>query len=411
MFGSFLPSLLVGSHHHSLLGAGSRHCYGIITLISPLAGDLSEMDEAIACYRKAIAAKPELQFIHSNLLFTLHYHADYDPKPSLPSTCAGPSNSVRPRLRTGRSSRSIAIRADACGLAMFPPDFREHVMGRYSEAVDRGPRPRPVRGFLLRQRGPCRRVDPARQSLGRPLALHRGAVGRPGRRPDPPGSDRSADRSGRPHRRQPPGGVRQEARADSGNAFRLPCHAPAWRPSITGSRTPIAIRPDRRSAFIPRSSCACRRCSGVTCRRPARRLAPLPARQAGQVTFGSFNNLAKVTEPMIGLWSQILRGLPESRMVVVTGAGSAGDERVLAAFARHGIGRERVTLVGRQRRDAYFRLYQERGHLPGHVSLYRVLYHGRCAVDGSARGQPGGRDVGDAARESPSWFRSDLRTW
>src|SRR5216684_1823723 len=29
MFGSFLPSLLVGSHHQSLLGAGSRHCYGI----------------------------------------------------------------------------------------------------------------------------------------------------------------------------------------------------------------------------------------------------------------------------------------------------------------------------------------------------------------------------------------------
>jgi hypothetical protein len=27
--GSFLPSLLVGSHHQSLLGSGSRHCYGI----------------------------------------------------------------------------------------------------------------------------------------------------------------------------------------------------------------------------------------------------------------------------------------------------------------------------------------------------------------------------------------------
>ena len=29
MFGSFLPSLLVGLHHQSLLGPGSRHCYGI----------------------------------------------------------------------------------------------------------------------------------------------------------------------------------------------------------------------------------------------------------------------------------------------------------------------------------------------------------------------------------------------
>src|ERR1035438_7743298 len=32
IFGSFLPSLLVGLHLQSLLGHGSRHCYGIITL-------------------------------------------------------------------------------------------------------------------------------------------------------------------------------------------------------------------------------------------------------------------------------------------------------------------------------------------------------------------------------------------
>src|ERR1039458_6661670 len=35
IFGSFLPSLLVGLHLQSLLGPGSRHCYGIISLIDP----------------------------------------------------------------------------------------------------------------------------------------------------------------------------------------------------------------------------------------------------------------------------------------------------------------------------------------------------------------------------------------
>src|SRR5207248_2738157 len=36
MFGSFLPSLFGWlSHHQTLLGPGSRHCYGIITLIAP----------------------------------------------------------------------------------------------------------------------------------------------------------------------------------------------------------------------------------------------------------------------------------------------------------------------------------------------------------------------------------------
>jgi len=33
MFGSFPPSALVGLRLQSLLGPGSRHCYGIITLI------------------------------------------------------------------------------------------------------------------------------------------------------------------------------------------------------------------------------------------------------------------------------------------------------------------------------------------------------------------------------------------
>src|SRR5580698_9095139 len=35
MFGSFPPSPLVGLRLQSLLGPGSRHCYGIITLIDP----------------------------------------------------------------------------------------------------------------------------------------------------------------------------------------------------------------------------------------------------------------------------------------------------------------------------------------------------------------------------------------
>jgi hypothetical protein len=38
IFGSFLPSLLVGLHLQSLLGHGSRHCYGIISLTTVIGG-------------------------------------------------------------------------------------------------------------------------------------------------------------------------------------------------------------------------------------------------------------------------------------------------------------------------------------------------------------------------------------
>jgi predicted O-linked N-acetylglucosamine transferase (SPINDLY family) len=92
---------------------------------------------------------------------------------------------------------------------------------------------------------------------------------------------------------------------------------------------------------------------------PAPEVGPLPALDTGRVTFGAFNNLCKVTEDMIGLWSQILAALPGSWLMLLAGAGRRGDERVRAAFARHGTGPERVVLVGRLSRDEYFRFYQE----------------------------------------------------
>jgi protein O-GlcNAc transferase len=92
---------------------------------------------------------------------------------------------------------------------------------------------------------------------------------------------------------------------------------------------------------------------------PTPDVAPLPARESGTVTFGSFNNLAKVTEPIIGLWTRILHALPQARMIVQTGAGRAGDERVRAAFAKHGNAAGRVSLVRKVKSDDYYRRFGE----------------------------------------------------
>ena len=57
----------------------------------------------------------------------------------------------------------------------------------------------------------------------------------------------------------------------------------------------------------------------ATARHPMRLMsAPLPALANGHVTFGCFNNLAKVTPRVIATWARVLHRVPGSRMVLKT---------------------------------------------------------------------------------------------
>ena len=81
---------------------------------------------------------------------------------------------------------------------------------------------------------------------------------------------------------------------------------------------------------------------------------PLPALGRGQVTFGSFNNLAKLTPEVISLWAQILRRVPGSRLLLVSYAlgGAVVARRIEGAFGAAGADRGQLELRGAQpRRD------------------------------------------------------------
>jgi predicted O-linked N-acetylglucosamine transferase (SPINDLY family) len=74
----------------------------------------------------------------------------------------------------------------------------------------------------------------------------------------------------------------------------------------------------------------------------------LPALRNGFVTFGCFNNLAKITPKAIETWAVILRGIPTARFILKTHQLSYGPtaERLHAAFTAHGITADRVELRG-----------------------------------------------------------------
>lgn len=76
--------------------------------------------------------------------------------------------------------------------------------------------------------------------------------------------------------------------------------------------------------------------------------APLPLLQNGFVTFGCFNNLAKITPAVIATWASILRRLPTSRLILKSHPFNDAPtrDRVQAAFAAHGIAAERIEPQG-----------------------------------------------------------------
>ncbi len=75
---------------------------------------------------------------------------------------------------------------------------------------------------------------------------------------------------------------------------------------------------------------------------------PLPARAKGHVTFGSFNNLSKVTPGTLALWSGVLAALPGSRLLLK--ARALEDPGVRARYldlaAGAGIEPRRIDIIG-----------------------------------------------------------------
>ncbi len=74
----------------------------------------------------------------------------------------------------------------------------------------------------------------------------------------------------------------------------------------------------------------------------------LPATKSEQVTFGSFNNLAKINENTIHLWSEVIKAVPGSRLLIKNP--SLTDEktrhRYQQKFLAQGLTEESVELIG-----------------------------------------------------------------
>jgi len=91
---------------------------------------------------------------------------------------------------------------------------------------------------------------------------------------------------------------------------------------------------------------------------PSQPVGPLPAGQAGTITFGCLNNFSKVNAGVVAAWGRIMSEVKDSRMILHCREGGH-RHRVRKLFAQAGVEPHRVRLVPRAPGVDYFLLYDQ----------------------------------------------------
>ncbi len=86
---------------------------------------------------------------------------------------------------------------------------------------------------------------------------------------------------------------------------------------------------------------------------------PLPALNSPLFTLACLNNLAKINEAGIAVWSRILLALPQARLVLCNAGNPSTQRWLLELFAKHGIGPERLSLRAKMGMLEYLALHGE----------------------------------------------------
>ena len=305
------------------------------------------LDEAVAAHRRAIALDPDLSAGHSNLLYTLNYDERISPQALFAEHAAWGRAQAARFATAGARFVNTPEPERRLRVGYVSADFRHHSVAFYFEALLAAHDKREVETFLY--------ANDARSDAvsGRLKALADHYVPIQGVADDVAASlirehgiDILVDLSGH----------------TSGNRMMLFARKPApvqitWLgyPSTTGLPTidyritdAVADPPGEADAL--HSERLIRLATGFLCYRPldaAGAVAPLPARQAGHVTFGSFNNLAKLSPRTVALWAELLRKLPDARLLLKATQfkDAATRGRCRAAFVAASVEPERIEIV------------------------------------------------------------------
>jgi predicted O-linked N-acetylglucosamine transferase (SPINDLY family) len=318
--------------------------------------DVGQLDEAITACRQAVRLKPDDARMHGNLVFTLQYHPGYDGKTVHEELLRWNRQHAEPLRKFIQPHTNNRDPDRRLRIGYVSPDFREHVVGQNLLPLLREHDHRQVEIFCYAN---VLRPDTRTDELRRHADVWRSIV-------------RLSDSQAVDLIRQDRIDILVDLTLHMGNSrLVIFAYKPApvqvtylgycgstgmeamdYRlsdPYLDPSDSDLSVYSER-TIRLPETYW----CYGVA--GPTPDPSPPPAATAGYVTFGSLNNFAKVSLPVLDLWAEIMRGLPRSRLIVHSHPGAHLDA-VRERFAGKGISTDRLEFPIRQAWPEYVRTY------------------------------------------------------
>jgi predicted O-linked N-acetylglucosamine transferase (SPINDLY family) len=348
--------------------------------------DLGRVDEAVECFRRAIELQPNYRGAWDNFLYALLYHPGYDAAAIFREHAAWASAMTQALTPRDVKFENDRLPDRRLRVAYVSPNFREHPVGRallplleqhdreqfevvcYADA-DASPND-PVAQRLRRcadQWHATARLDDAKLAdlvrehrvdllvditlhmtgsrllafARRPAPVQLTFIGYPATTGLPAIDYRITDPW-----LDPPGGD-----SDSANVEKLVRLPRSFWCYDAGDEQPVSELPAR-------------------------------SRDDGRITFGSLNNAAKVSPPVIDTWAEILTRVPSSRLMLFANERVNPGEHLRGEFHRRGIAPDRLEFLPRVPRRDYLKQY---GHIDialdpwpynGHMTSCDALWMG-----------------------------------
>ena len=308
-----------------------------------------KLTEAVAAYQKALELKPDYVDAHSNLVFCMNYDEQFTQRDIVAESRRWDAVHAVPRGADERPHPNDPDPERRLRVGYVSPDFREHSVSYFLDPViahyDRGTFEVFCYAGVVRPDKKTARFRDLSDGWCSTVGMTDAAVAE---RIREDGIDILVDLAGH----------------SANNRLLVFAERPApvqvtWLgyPNTTGLsamdyRLTDAIADPAGDAEASHSETLVRLPNGFLCFTPtadAPEIGEAHAPAAGHVTFGSFNNLAKVTPDVVATWARVLDGAPTSRLLIKSRplADAETHKRYVEMFDAHGIDAERVELIPR----------------------------------------------------------------